>query len=142
MVSVYGPVVFGTAWRILGRTGDAEGVVQEVFLQAYQLQQEQPVRCWEALLRRLAACRALDRLRTAPNPPAVFEECEPADRLREAIARLPSREATVFCLRCFEGLAYEEIAETLQTTPGAVAGALRKARTRLEAVWSETAPER
>ena len=37
--------------------------MQEVFLQAYQLQQTRPVRYWSGFLRRLAACRALDRLR-------------------------------------------------------------------------------
>src|SRR5438270_6094516 len=63
IVREHGPVVFATAWRILGHAADAEDVVQEVFLQAYQVQQQQTVRCWEALLRRLASCRALDRLR-------------------------------------------------------------------------------
>src|SRR3954454_5884063 len=63
IVREHGPVVFATAWRILGHRADTEDVVQEVFLQAHQMQQTSPVRCWEALLRRLAACRALDRLR-------------------------------------------------------------------------------
>src|SRR3954453_17195073 len=63
IVREHGPVVFATAWRILGHVADTEDVVQEVFLQAHQMQQSQTVRCWEALLRRLAACRALDRLR-------------------------------------------------------------------------------
>jgi RNA polymerase sigma factor (sigma-70 family) len=155
IVSEYGSVVYGTVWRILGHAADTEDVVQEVFLQAYQLQQGEPVRCWEALLRRLAACRALDRLRqrrvlvpldglmlasTADSPETVAVERELAERLRLAVARLPRREAAVFCLRCFEGLAYEEIAETLQTTPGAVAVALHKARTRLEEILLETTP--
>src|SRR5271167_3071163 len=63
LVREHGPRVFGTAWRILGHAADAEDVVQEVFLQAHQLQAARPVRSWPAFLRRLAACRALDRLR-------------------------------------------------------------------------------
>src|SRR3954447_6381089 len=63
IVREHGPLVFGTAWRILGHAADAEDVVQDVFLQVHRLEQVRPVRCWVALLRRLATCRALDRLR-------------------------------------------------------------------------------
>jgi RNA polymerase sigma-70 factor (ECF subfamily) len=148
IVNEHRRIVFGTAWRILGHAADAEDVVQEVFLQAHQLQQEEDIRCWEALLRRLASCRSLDRLRqrrthlpldaqvlarNGDSPEAVAVERELADRLRQAIARLPHREAAVFCLRCFEDLSYEQIAQALETTVGAVATALHKARTRLEA---------
>jgi RNA polymerase sigma-70 factor, ECF subfamily len=156
IVREYGPVVFATAWRILGHAADSEDVVQEVFLQAHQMQQVEAVRCWEALLRRLAACRALDRLRQrrntvplqglslaspAESPEAVVMERELAGRLRLAIARLPRREATVFCLRYFDDLSYEQIAQTLSIRVGAVATALHKARTRLESLLLEAAQE-
>jgi RNA polymerase sigma-70 factor (ECF subfamily) len=156
IVREHGTVVFATAWRILGHAADAEDVVQEVFLQAHQMQQGEAIRCWEALLRRLAACRALDRLRqrratvpldslsiatSADNPEAIAVERELSGRLRQAIARLPRREATVFCLRYFDDLSYEQIAETLQIRVGAVATALHKARTRLETLLLETPQE-
>jgi RNA polymerase sigma-70 factor (ECF subfamily) len=157
LVREHGPVVYATAWRILGHAADTEDVVQEVFLQAHQMQLAQEVRCWQALLRRLAACRALDRLRqrrylvpldglslptTADDPEAIAVERELAVRLRQAISQLPRREATVFCLRYFDDLSYEEIAETLQISPGAVATALHKARARLEALLLEAAQEK
>jgi RNA polymerase sigma-70 factor, ECF subfamily len=149
IVAEHGPLVFGTAWRILGHAADVEDVVQEVFLQAYQLQQTRPVRYWSGFLRRLAACRALDRLRqrkavvslhgvnpicpeSGPDTQAI--EHEMRERLRLAIAELPPREAEVFCLRYFEDLAYETIAEMLGIRRGAVAAALHKARTKLEAL--------
>jgi RNA polymerase sigma-70 factor (ECF subfamily) len=107
------------------------------------------VRCWEAFLRRLAACRALDRLRQRRNavpldglalasradgPEEVAIERELAARLRRCLTRLPRREATVFCLRYFDDLSYECIAETLHISVGAVATALHKARARLESL--------
>lgn len=157
IVREHGPVVYATAWRILGHVADTEDVVQEVFLQAHQMQQGQEVRCWQALLRRLAACRALDRLRarrrqipldglsiatTTNDPEALAVERELASRLRLALVQLPRREATVFCMRYFDDLSYEQIAETLQISAGAVATALHKARARLESLLLETAQEK
>ena len=147
IVREHGPRVFATAWRILGHAADAEDVVQEVFLQAHRMRQAGAVRSWAGLLPRLAACRALDRLRqrrrTVPldglalasgqdDPEQAAVEHELADRLREALAELPPREAGVFCLRYFDDLSYEQIAENLHITTGAVAVALHKARARLE----------
>ncbi len=146
IVREHGPLVFGTAWRILGHEADVEDVVQEVFLQAYQLQQTRPVRYWSGLLRRLAACRALDRLRQrrlslplpdvaiplSATPDCEAMERELRERLRLAIAELPPREAEVFCLRYFDDLPYDKIAETLGIRRGAVAAALHKARAKLE----------
>jgi RNA polymerase sigma-70 factor (ECF subfamily) len=152
---MHGPVVFRTARRILRHTTDAEDVTQEVFLQAYQIQRQEPVHSWEGLLRRLATCRALDRLRqrrwtvqltshglasAASNPEALALARELAGRLHLAIAHLPHREATILCLRCYDHLSYEEIAQALQTTAGAVGVALHKARGKLEACLAETTP--
>jgi RNA polymerase sigma-70 factor (ECF subfamily) len=149
VVREHGPRVFAIAWRILGHAADAEDVVQEAFLQAHQTSLAGPIRCWSALLRRLATCRALDRLRrrrpTVPlheqapgkngdGPEEIALERELAERLRQSLGQLPQREAEVLCLRYFDDLSYESIAEALQIRPGAVAVALHKARTRLEAI--------
>jgi RNA polymerase sigma-70 factor (ECF subfamily) len=148
IVQDHGPMVFGTAWRILGHAGDAEDVVQDVFLEVHRLWMERPVRHWGGLLRRLTSCRAVDRLRarknnvclnglslmsltTGPEESAIANEL--AERLREAIAHLPQREGAVFCMRYFDDLPYEDIAESMGITRGAVATALHKARAKLEA---------
>jgi RNA polymerase sigma-70 factor (ECF subfamily) len=156
IVREHGPMVFGTAWRILGHVADTEDVVQEVFLHAHQYQRTRTVRCWPGLLRRLAACRALDRLRQRRStvslngiaafspiaePVAVAVRNELADRLREAIAHLPDREGAVFCLRYFEDQTNPQIAETLSITCAAVATALHKARGKLEALLTEPSKE-
>src|SRR5262249_18561880 len=149
IVREQGPRVYAAAWRILGHAGDAEDVVQDVFLEVHRLWTSRPVRYWPALLHRLATCRALDRLRqrktfapldgctllspdSGPEGEAVAREL--ARRLREAVAGLPDREAAVFCLRYFEDHSYHAIAQTLGITHGAVATALHKARGKLEAL--------
>jgi RNA polymerase sigma-70 factor (ECF subfamily) len=105
------------------------------------------------LLRRLAVYRALDRLRQkqsrisvdeleleshAPGPAEAAIARELEGRLREAVAKLPAREAEVFWLRYFEDLSNRDIAELLAISPGAVGAALCKARTKLQALILES----
>jgi RNA polymerase sigma-70 factor (ECF subfamily) len=126
-------------------------VVQEVFLEAYRLRQAQPVKRWGGILRRLAAYRALDRLRQrksfaslndnlisngdGPEEAAIGREL--AERLRQVVAELPEREGAVFCLRYFADLSYHQIAEALHISTGAAATGLHKARAKLEALLTE-----
>src|SRR5262249_56242841 len=110
-------------------------------------------------LRKMAACRALDRLRQKrrpilslnglavhapsprPGPDLLAMESELGERLREAIAELPEREAEVFCLRYFDDLSYQDITDSLDITTGAAAQALHKARGRLALSLGEREPE-
>lgn len=152
LVREQGPAIFGTAWRILRNAADAEEVVQEVFLEAHRTLQTRAVGRWGGLLRRVAVCRALDRLRQrkpilplddvslvsnadSPEDQAIGREL--ADRLRQALAVLPERESAVFCLRYFEDFDNAEVAEALGITPGAVAVAMHKARAKLESQLAE-----
>lgn len=152
LVREHAPLVYTTAKRILGQAADAEDVTQEVLLEAFRLAPNKTVRNWPGLLRRLTACRAVDRLRQRRNiqpldghalrdyghgPEQAALARELAERLRHALGQLPPREAEVFCLRCFDDLSYQQIAESLDIQPGAVAQALHKARARLEALLSE-----
>ena len=50
------------------------------------------------------------------GPEAAAIEHELAERLRQAIAQLPDREAAVFCLRYFDDLSYQDIAKVLAHT--------------------------
>jgi RNA polymerase sigma-70 factor, ECF subfamily len=63
---------------------------------------------------------------------------EGAALLRDALARLPEREAEVFSLYYFADLTNPEIAETLQITVGAVGVALHKARMRIKTIFQPT----
>jgi RNA polymerase sigma-70 factor, ECF subfamily len=133
LVDAHGRAVYTAAWRILGHRADTQDVAQEVFLEAFQRFANERVENWSALLRRLATYRALDRLRRRRNvsplegldvadpgaePWAVAAERELAELLRRAVAQLPDREASVFCLSSFEGLNNSQIAETLKISGG------------------------
>jgi RNA polymerase sigma-70 factor (ECF subfamily) len=156
LVREHGTMVFRTAWRIVGNAADAEDIAQEVFLEAHRLRARQVVQNWGGMLRRLATCRSLDRLRerknvlsldvavlagTSSDPTETAIERELAERLRVAITQLPRREAEVFCMRFFEGLGTEQIAHALQIATGAVGVALHKARTKLEGLLGEDSDE-
>jgi RNA polymerase sigma-70 factor, ECF subfamily len=127
----YGRLVYSTAHRILGNTHDAEDVLQQVFLKLLGVgnghADHKPVQDWGAYLRTMASRTALDLLRTTKQRrrremPLTDDVVrgqemaqttigdEKADRLRQAIAALPERDAWVFSLRYFEEFSYEAIA--------------------------------
>lgn len=152
IVRQQGPGVYRIAWRILGNADDADEVVQDVFLQAHQYESQNQVSNEVGLLKRLAVCRSLDRLRqrrtslcldnmaiidcnSNPQDNAIGNELE--SRLRDAIGQLPPREAEVFCLRYFDQLTNQQIAEALNLTTAAVATAIYKARTKLAAMLTD-----
>jgi RNA polymerase sigma-70 factor (ECF subfamily) len=148
----FAPMVAGICWRILGHRADAEEAVQETFLKALELSEREPVRNWPGLLRRLATTSALARLRGRRNsvnaeetellsreqsPQERLERKELQTRLRDAMAKLPPRDAEVFCLRYLESLSHEEIVHALEIPYASVTSAIYRARTRLEAEFAD-----
>jgi RNA polymerase sigma-70 factor (ECF subfamily) len=144
-----GPAVWRTAYRLLGNRADADECFQEAFLAALEVSRREPVAHWRALLQRLAAARAVDRLRrrgrrpsepvadwdavagAAPPPSQSAEDAELAEQLRVALARLPPRQAEVFCLHCLEEWSYQDIARQLGVSTVAVGVLLHRARKQL-----------
>ncbi|MHC4399242.1 MAG: RNA polymerase sigma factor [Planctomycetota bacterium] len=144
-------LVWQTAYRLLNDRDDADDCFQETFLSAFRLSEQQPVDRWGGFLARLCTCRALDRLRRrmresarseatvdwsalASNVAGPAEEAQAAelgDRLRVALARLPDTQASVVCLRCLNGLSYQDIGEQLGLDAAAVRRLLHRARVRL-----------
>jgi len=136
------------AMRIVGSSADAEELVQDAFLKAYQYQQREQVHNWGGLLHRFVVNGALDHLRkqkttvslpeagpasSADDPPQLAEVRELADHLCGEIARLPRQQSEVFCLCHLDGRSNHQIAEALGIREGAVATALHKARKQLTA---------
>jgi RNA polymerase sigma-70 factor (ECF subfamily) len=151
-----GPAVWQTAYRLLGNRADADECFQEAFLAALEVSRRGPVRDWRALLKHLAANRAVDRLRErsrraarqeaadwgsvpgpAPPPSRAAEDAELAARLRDALARVPPKQAEAFCLHCLEGWSYQEVAARLAVSVDAVGVLLHRARARLRGLMAE-----
>ena len=74
---------------------------------------------------------------TSPLPHHNAVARELAERLRKAITMLPRSQAEVFSMRCFEEMAYEQIADALGITSNAVGLALHKSRSRLQALLAD-----
>jgi RNA polymerase sigma factor (sigma-70 family) len=146
------PLVWGTAWRLLGNQADAADCFQETFLAALEASRREPVRHWPALLARIATTRAVDRLRrrlrrseangdevgweTFPAPQAgpakTAEDHELGARLRRILAELSEPQGTVFSLRFLSEWSNEEIARELGMTANAVAVMIHRTRGHLK----------
>ena len=144
-------MVFRTAYRVTGNAGDAEDVLQTVFLRLLRRPADTgAVDNLPAYLHRAAVNAALDlvrarqaagdiRLEEAP-PPAdaapgadrMLASAETRAWLRAAVARLSPQAAGIFALRFFEGLGNPEIATLLGTSEGTVAVTISRARERIQ----------
>jgi RNA polymerase sigma-70 factor (ECF subfamily) len=146
-------MVFRAAYRITGNAGDAEDVLQTVFLRLLKRDpQADAVGNMPSFLHRSAVNAALDLIRSRQNIRNIpLDELEPVlaepahrnperaqssgeirDWLRGALARLNPKIAQMFAMRFFEGKENPEIARLLNTTPGTVAVTLSRTRDRLE----------
>lgn len=138
---LHSPVVLGLLVRILGRRGEAEEILQEVFLQIWtQAGRFDPERAtprgWMLML---ARSRALDRLRrrdaTQRREETVAEESirlvrpvgterleasEQRSRITSALGLLTPEQRNCIELAFFEGLTHTQIAERLQAPLGTV----------------------
>ena len=146
-------LVFRAAYRITANAGDAEDVLQTVFLRMLKREPgAEPVTNMPSFLHRAAVNAALDLVRGRQNirnipldelepvlaepasrsPERAHNSTEIRDWLRGALARLNPRIAQMFALRFFEGKDNPEIAKMLNTTPGTVAVTLSRTRDRLQ----------
>jgi RNA polymerase sigma-70 factor (ECF subfamily) len=153
-----GPAAWRAAYRIVGNRADADECFQEACLAALNISRRQNVRQWSALLRRLAAARAMDRLRqrqrrrareqvadigslAGGDPPSQrMEGQESADRLRTVLAKIPSQQAELFCLHCLEDWSYQEIADELGISTSRVGVLIHRARSKLAKLLAAARP--
>src|SRR5262249_4987160 len=158
----HGPLVWGTAYRLLANDADAADCFQRTFLDAVQFAATQSVRHWPALLARLTTARALGALRsrhrhrrrktatfTVDNGPGCDADPldsaavgELAEGLREALGQIDSRQAEVFCLVCLEGMDNTEAAKELGVTANYLGVLPHRARTALRERPRRFAPNR
>src|SRR6185369_633407 len=159
LVKRYDRNVFRIAQHITQNREDAEDVVQDAFLKAYQnLGQFQGQSKFYTWLVRIAVNEALMKLRKrrpertvsldedvkteedslprevadwSPNPEQQYSQAELKDILTRTIQGLPPGFRTVFVLRDVEGLSTEETAEALDLSIPAVKSRLLRARLQL-----------
>jgi RNA polymerase sigma-70 factor (ECF subfamily) len=146
-------MVFRAAYRITGNPGDAEDVLQTVFLRLLRRDgNADPVSNMSSFLRRAAVNAALDLVRSRPHVRDIpLDDVEPVlaepayrgperlqrsgeirEWLQGALARLNPRIGQMFALKFLEGLENAEIARMLETTPATVAVTISRTRDRLE----------
>lgn len=141
----HGRAVFSAAYRVLGDVGLAEDVQQGVFVRLLEKAPRHDVEHWAAYLCSMATRAAIDELRrrqrwqglverfraggdaSEPLPPEVLDRATRAWRLRQALGRLPKRQAQCFALRFFDGLSLDDIAQSLAVTTNVVSVALNRA---------------
>ena len=140
----------GLAYRMLGDMGEAEEVVQEVFLAAWRSGHTyDPSRgSTHTWLLSMVRNRSIDVLRARrrrpveswpetmdpPDPsdvPSQAVTSVDADSARRAMASLPPEQKEVIELAYFDGLSHSEIADKLSAPIGTVKGRIRLALDRL-----------
>ncbi|HXZ28422.1 MAG TPA: sigma-70 family RNA polymerase sigma factor [Terriglobales bacterium] len=159
LVKLYDRNIFRIAQHITRNREDAEDVVQDAFLKAYEnLGQFQGQSKFYTWLVRIAVNEALMKLRRrrpdkivsldenieteedsmprevadwSPNPAQLYDQAQLKQILSKVIQGLPPGFRTVFVLRDVEGLSTEETAEALGLSIPAVKSRLLRARLQL-----------
>ncbi len=159
LIKKYDRNVFRIAQHITQNREDAEDVLQDAFLKAYEnLEQFQGHSKFYTWLVRIAVNESLMKLRKrrtgktvsidediqteegsmpreiadwSPTPEQLYGQSELADILKKTIQGLPTGFRTVFVLRDVEGLSTEETAEMLNLSVPAVKSRLLRARLQL-----------
>ncbi|HZJ32704.1 MAG TPA: sigma-70 family RNA polymerase sigma factor [Vicinamibacterales bacterium] len=151
----HAPLIYRTAWGVLGTREDAEDVVQSVFLGLMRRQslpdfQQNP----RAYFYKAAVTASLDILKAkrrrpilvddvalfetaAPDSSSTFDE-ELYERLYAAIARLTPDACSVLLLRYMHNKSLAEIARELGVSRAVVAVRLFRSRARLKALFRDT----
>ncbi len=149
--------LFRLAFRLVGTTADAEDVVQETFMGAFEhmeaFEGRATVKTWltRILTRQAARChRRRSRKGTMPleplkvgfnaRPVSLSEDANRRMDVERALQDLSPEHREVVVLREFEGMSYAEMAETLGVPQGTVESRLHRARRNLQHVLREYLP--
>lgn len=149
LVKAYMRQVFQVAYRVVGHREDAEDLVQDCFIAAYQyldsFDEARPFGPWitrivlnrGANLRRSRARRAMepetDAVSTAPSALDEATRTEAREKLAEVLAGLNERQRVIVTMFDVDGMTSAEIGERLELAPGTVRWHLHEARRVLRA---------
>ena len=144
----FAPLIYRTAWGVMGSREDAEDVLQSIFLKLLRREfppdlQKNP----KAYLYRAAVNTSLDVLKARRRHPIRLNDADPLDvpappdgaafdermhqRLYEAFASLNPEAAEVLILRYMQNKSVTEIAAALGVSNTAIAVRLFRSRARL-----------
>jgi RNA polymerase sigma-70 factor (ECF subfamily) len=156
LIAAHSAALYRYAYRLSGKTADAEDLVQQTFMTACrkldQVRDPEHVSAWlYAVLRScfLKSCRKqqpvpagplemnLDHL---PAQAASAVELD-GDQLQLALDQLPLEYKMVVMLFYFEHCSYKEIAERLEVPIGTVMSRLARAKLRLRSLLGEESAE-
>jgi len=156
LVRTYHSSIFHVAYRMLGDSGDAADVVQEIFVKVFRnigsFRGDASLKTW---IFRIAFSEILNRLRwwkrryrsatvsldetpsggtplqvadSHPSPLQALESKERDQAIQDALAKLSSDHRSILILRDIEGFSYNEIADVLGVSAGTVKSRLARAR--------------
>jgi RNA polymerase sigma factor (sigma-70 family) len=142
LIARHGPMVLGTARRLVANTYDAEDVFQAVFLSlarlAKSIRQGRALPAWlHRTTCRVAAKLRANRLVQSAPPPERYEQCDPAaglvwrevcQALDEELQRLPERLRSPILLCYLSGLTRDEAAKQLGWSLGTLKRRLEEGR--------------
>ncbi|SHK59263.1 RNA polymerase sigma-70 factor, ECF subfamily [Desulfatibacillum alkenivorans DSM 16219] len=150
----YQGVVYNFAMYMLKDPSEAEDIAQETFLRLYKTSAAYRQKAsLKTFLLRIAKNLCIDHFRkkkpdllnelpeipTEATPLSQLEAAVSADMLEKAIDDLPVNQRTAVLLRHMEQLSYNQIAEVMEVSLGAVESLLVRARRTLRAAVSEAA---
>lgn len=166
LVRRYQDRLYNTVYRMVQNAEDAQDVVQEAFLHAYQALEgfkgDAQFFTWLCRIAMNAAISLRRRRKLVvsievgseremllepvdesegADPTEQLHRAEQGQRLHQALARLSPEHRAVLVLKEMEGIKYEEMAEILQVPIGTIRSRLHRARLELRALLEETDPE-
>jgi RNA polymerase sigma-70 factor, ECF subfamily len=149
--------IFGLALRMVRNRADAEDLLQEIFLHAYdRLPSFEGRSAFGTWLYRLGVNRCLDHLRSRGSkeqsrnesldlmPTAAAAQTRPAVRgleIERAIVELPPSSRAAFLLHDVVGYDHKEVGEILGVAAGTSKSLVHRARTRLREMLSPPSKE-
>jgi RNA polymerase sigma-70 factor (ECF subfamily) len=168
LVTLYKDRVYATAYRLLGNAQEAEDQAQEVFIKVFrglkQLEEPATVTAWIYRITTTTCLDALDRRQRRPatqplaandgqrseepryidtsniGPEAAALRRELRECLERTLGQIDQLGRTVLILRDIEGLAYQEIADTLKVGLSAVKMRIHRARLTFQQLFDRLCP--
>jgi len=157
IIQDYQSSVFNVCYRVLGNRQEAEDLTQEAFLRAYhQISRFDLSRPFGPWMRTLAANLCYNHLKRARlkrvplederdtikhdpkyGPEGVLEINQEHIALYQAIWKLPETQRMALELRHFQGLSYQEMAETLKLPLNTIRSHLYRGRQKLAELLEE-----